>query len=433
MIRMVYLTIFSLILLIFGMCISKIMFKTFKSPLGLFAILWNGLLFLASINLIEYDKISSESILLLLISNLIFQLGAIFLGMTFQISRKFKFNIDEQKKINKEKSIIKWIDTSIVLSIIGGILWLFQAVNAVGFVSIVNYNAYTLRGEVLPNINRLVSYMVYVFSMGGSVLMGLAFSKYHIFKKRFILVFSGPLVVSIFIGQRNFIIIMVISLLVPILMNNGRKLIAFKKEYRKLTFKIIIGIVLFFFIIGNLRFGGTNTATNSNILLYLIEHTYKYLTGSFVAFSKVYDSWSGDLYYGINTFTPIFKLTNSLNLTSFDAILIRKIESGRDPVMIPYLFNVFTYVWDIVIDFGYLGIFIFNWFLGFFSSLLWINYERSRDITLRNVIFVFIMTYLFYSFIASITNYSMVIYGYIYASLAVFFSKKHEDVKINKM
>jgi len=423
---MEYLRVFSIILLIFGISVSKILFKTIKSPLGLFSILWNTLLFMTSLNLIEYDRMSDESIVVMLISNLFFQLGAIFLGLIMQISRKRIISTDTHITPGKTRIILKWIDISIMLSIVGGILWLFQAISIVGFVSITNYNAYLLRGDVLPHINKIVSYLVYAVSMGGAILIGLIFSKYQIFKKKFILIFSGPFVVSIFIGQRNFIIIMVISLLVPILMNYGIKLITFKKEYRRLISKITIGIILFFLIVGNMRFGGTNSASNSSGLIYLIEHTYRYLTGSFVAFSKVYDNWNGDLNYGLNTFTPLFKLLNSLNLTDFDEVLIRKIESGRDPVMIPYLFNVFTYVWDFVSDFGYFGNILFNWLLGFYSSLCWSSHIKSQDIRLKNVIFVFVITFLFYSFIASITNYSMVIYGYIYAALIVVLSRKYE-------
>lgn len=425
---MLFYSVLAILILTIGITTSLFIFETIRCPLGVFTIVWNGLFFLYSLNLVKFFSISGKAVIVIIVSYLIFYFGASTQGLMYKKIKKEQKeqNNSLQENYGNIKVIKKGIELAIVLSAVGGILWFIQAISIMGFISISEIDAYYLRSKLLPQMNGLYTFLVYVCSLGGCILIGLLLSKHKTFSKKYLLIFIGPLIIAFFIGQRNFIIIESLFIIAPLIITKNRKINVkkSKKPDNKNAIFILISITLFFIVIGNMRMSGTDSINVDGSERNIISSTLSYLTGPFVAFSEVHESWDGTLDYGVNTFTPIAKFLDVVGIKDYDNNLITQIENGRDPIYIPNLFNVFSYIWDVISDFGYIGLLIFNWLLGFLSSMLWYKFNKKKLITSADILFVFIMVYLLYGFVASITNYVLVFYGVGYALFVVWISNR---------
>lgn len=425
---MIVISILTFILFVGGIATSLKIYKTIKCPFGIYTISWNGLFFLYSLNIVDYQQISTEAIYIIFFSYIFFAIGSLSqeLPKHFLKRSNNKLKNNHSQSYNNVDSIKRGINVAIFFSVIGGLLWLVQIVSILGVGNLFNHdNAYLFRANIMHQLNPLFSYFIYVFSLGGSILIGLLLSKYNIFKKKYLLIFFGPLIVAFILGQRAFLIISIFCFIAPLLTSNYKITMGVKNKGNKFIIQAISLLVVLFISIGSIR-GNFDSDTSTNFFINIVNKIYTYLTGSFVAFSKVLDNWGGELAYGVNTFTPVAKFTNLFGMTNFDSDLIKSIENGREPVFIPYLFNVYSYLWDVISDFGIIGLFIFVWLLGFISSYLWNRCRFRRHITTSDILLTLILVYLLYSFIASITNYSTVWYGFVYALIITMLSRKHK-------
>jgi hypothetical protein len=118
----------------------------------------------------------------------------------------------------------------------------------------------------------------------------------------------------------------------------------------------------------------------------------------------------------------LVKFTNFMGLTSYDETLIRLIEDGREPVQIPFIFNTYTHLWDMLIDYGLMGLLLIMFLLGVLSSYLWLLKFQSLNIKTYDVVLQFTMAYLLYGFSSSITSFSTVWYGFIFSFVFVYYS-----------
>lgn len=139
---------------------------------------------------------------------------------------------------------------------------------------------------------------------------------------------------------------------------------------------VVLGVVLFGLMLGvrQIRAGGDNfqaTADNirdyslicrsdeSDFLCNAFLSNYVYLTGSVPALGQILERGTGiPENWGVNTFGSVFR---RLGMT---------VPRYLEPVNIPFPFNVYTAVADWYLDFGWMGILIVPFIIGFASSFL---------------------------------------------------------------
>jgi oligosaccharide repeat unit polymerase len=421
--------------------IAKLVFKTIRCPLGIFTLVWNGLFLLHNLPLVEYVNITIVSGTIIVLSYLFFLFGSSF---AYIIYPKQSF-LNNKKKvylqpINNElelykttnianiniKSAKRGVDIAIVFSNLGIILWLIQVIKLVSLSSFTALNMYLARALIRGNISALTGYLINIFSIGGSVLAGILVARGYQFKKRYTLLFLPTFVVASFTGQRFMTIICFLTFLSPLLtLGTGQLLKKIDRKKFKTVFLGAMILVLFFVYIGDKRGSFDEFSTTGILTSPVLARTYTYITGSFAAFSEQLNAWDGSLMFGANTFFPFFKLTNNLGIISYSSSELDMIDNVHHFVYIPGAFNVYSYLMDVVNDWGYLGVMVFPFLLGFISSHYWEKCNSSRSVSYREIMLSFTVLYLMFSFIASVTSFSTVWYAYIYALISLkLFEKK---------
>ena len=104
-------------------------------------------------------------------------------------------------------------------------------------------------------------------------------------------------------------------------------------------------------------------------------------------------------------------------MTSYDSDTFSLIESGREFISIPMSFNVYTFLWDVISDWGYLAIFIYPTILGFLSNLFWKKSNLYDYPSYSDILLSFISLFLSMSFIYSISPMTTILYVFIYTSV----------------
>lgn len=109
----------------------------------------------------------------------------------------------------------------------------------------------------------------------------------------------------------------------------------------------------------------------SDELLWLAD-PYIYLTGSIPAFQSYVESNQGRT-YGAFVCLPMLKL---LRIVFPNLVLPREVGEFH---LIPFRFNVYTYLNVYYSDFGVLGIVLFPYLVGLLSTLLYVRYRRKES------------------------------------------------------
>lgn len=414
---------------VISIILSLILYGDLKNPLGIFTFSFLGLLLLSTSNFVNYSEVSNLGLWILLANCFAYLLGNLFI----YIMPKKNSGVNKNTREKKQEGnywVIKGLNISIVLSLIGGLGWIiFSSLSNNIFLIFNSENIYSQRATILDSVPSIFSYLVYTFSLGGAVLIGILVSETKKFEKRYALIFFSPLVLSMILGQRAFLIITLLSMVAPFLLNFDR-FTNKKSVSNNYVFKVFMMLTLFYIFVGTIR-GSFNSEFNNDFALSnMFNKTYIYLTGSFRAFSIGYEQWDGVLQYGINTFTPFIKLLNLLNISSFDQNLITVIENGRDPVMIPNLFNIYTYVWDFINDFGFIGSLFMSFTLGAVFNYFWYKAKSKSAYSYYRVIAVYFSVFIMYGFVSSLTSFSIIWYGYSFAFAVLFYNHlKNTTVK----
>lgn len=397
-----------------GLTTSYFFHKKWNTPLSIYTLSWNIPFLLQNLYLVDYYRVTKEASFYIVISYVMFYIGY----ASNQLIGKSKTIVKKNGKVTKNCCNIdyKYFETAIIIAIVfsmfGFIGYLFYLYKIFGNWLFIMINPYLLREVNVPSI---FFYFMIIFSIGGSILIGLLISVGVKIKPKYYLIIIPPVGVGILTGQRILVIYCLTTILISIILFSD------KMKNRKLTlFFLSIFLFLFFIYVAQKRGSLERYSNRGKIENSAFLHIYIYISGSYAAFSEALKNWNGKLQWGVNTFLPLFKIFNLIDPNFINAKLIE----NRPFVFIPFPFNVYTYLWDIVNDFGYIGIIVFNWVLGVLTNKFWNKTMiYNTKITLSRIGLIAITSYLFYSFISSLSTLSAVWYGYIYA-IFVYFIKK---------
>jgi oligosaccharide repeat unit polymerase len=398
-----------LVLILLGLFYSKVFYNTYFSPVGIYSLIWNGLLFLACLPVVEYTPILFEVHLIFIGSFFPFILGD-FLISSLRVFKKNKIEKEEEIYSQEEFSLIYkkakdyplsyfiWI--LFILSLIGLLWFIYDTVRVKGFIALLSPAIF--RAIQIDIENNLSSYLISL-SMSASLLTGIEISRKEFSLLRGLFVLFPSVVFSYITGSRFLALMSFFLFISPIFLIYSQKNFKDKKRfkspyYRKLFIKIFIGIIIFsifFMFVYNLRSSFQESPLRAFALVPIPDSIlllYIYVTGPFYAFSVEFKRTSS-LMFGQNILTPIAKILALFKIVNLDLKELKTITTGRQYAYIPFPFNTHTYLYDWYKDFGIIGILIGPFILGFISGYFY-QYTLSKNLNAL-IICSFILTQIF--------------------------------------
>lgn len=381
--------------------VSKLITNIKLNPISIYVSFWSIAIIANILSWYGYQKVDFWGWLIITFSILYFFLGSITVSLAFHKSfnnRLFKTNANDLKKYNV---ILKISMALCVISLIGIVSDWWILLQKFGDVKSVFINAnliYTMRveGESLQGIPYLSS-----LSLSSSALSGIYLERTKRF--RFLLIVPFILVVlGALASMGRMTILMAILLYInPYIINYSLKIknsSIFKSRLKILILLItIIALVLGTSRIRAVRGGNIETLNQMpNVLksIGLAENrafasVYTNISGPIASFSWSLNRDRKDLGQGpipgMQTISPIFRLIGKTGI--LPPVSYYEISPGGD------LPNVGTYLKDVYIDFGLLGVFIIPYFLGFTIMLLfykWIHKETIYTYTALSFMYLFV-------------------------------------------
>jgi oligosaccharide repeat unit polymerase len=403
-----------LILTLLGLFYSKVFYNTYFSPVGIYSLIWNGLLFLACLPIVDYTPILFEAHLIFISSFFLFVFGD-FLISSLRVFRKNKIEKEEkiysQEKFNlMYNSLSSFIWILFILSLIGLLWFIYDTVRVKGFIALLSPAIF--RAIQVDIENNLSSYLISL-SLAASLLTGIEISQKGFNLIRGLLVLFPSVVFSYITGSRFLALMSFFLFISPIFLIYSQKNFKDKKRfkspyYRKLFIKIFIGIIIFsifFMFVYNLRSSFQESPLRAFALVPIPDSIlllYIYVTGPFYAFSVEFKRTSS-LMFGQNILTPIAKILALFKIVNLDLKELKTITI-RAFANIPFPFNTYTYLYDWYKDFGIIGILIGPFILGFISGYFY-QYNLSKNLNAL-IICSFILTQIFMTQTCMISSFN---------------------------
>lgn len=410
----------SLIILISGLFLTKKLFNTLRSPLGLFTIVWMGLFTLSNLKLVNYYDVSISAGIIIIAVYYLFFCGTLIASKIKVIDGNNKNNYSDVRSEFRRKNLIKGIFLSIIISNTALVLWLILLARKIGIGALLSSSMY-LNRIIMSDISTIFSYLMYIPSISGSLLIGILIAKGEKFKLIYLATFLPTIANALFTGQRILTIVSILLFIMPLFLikiKTGKKYLS--KQQNMMILFLMISLVVFFVLIGDKRGSYSDIEIESKFLNPIFIKTYMYLTGSFVAFSEQLQIWNQELMYGVNSFLPVFKILNALGVTSYDVATFDLIESGRLFTSIPMSFNVYTFLWDVISDWGYVGVIIYPTILGVLSNLFWRKSNSYDYPSYYDILLSFVTLFLAMSFIYSTSSMTTILYVFLYTTCVFF-------------
>ena len=395
--------IYLLITILFLFCLIEfIKTKKILSPTFVFNFIWFITLFLYEFKLSYLQQnLSNRTVLIFFACVFSYNITILFCNFMKLKLPKFKFNFKLKKHFSSDDKlkIAKWI--SIIVFIIeviysGGapLIWKFIG------------SSKTYFDFGIPSLN------------GAFYGLIICLGAYSLFKKKkdsFIYLLMGILMIS-----RQVIISIIIEALVVALLQKTMKL-----NSKKIIILLVV-LIMGFSILGNLR-SGANEIDN---VFYAKEHFeelpraikwgYSYMTFSISNFNQLVSITNGGINHGSSM------LSELVPTVLLDIVNIH-------PKYNPYFFvlinfNVSTYLPSIYLDFGIIGIALFNIIIAFLGYILYSNCVENKNIknSLLYGVFVHNIIFLFFN---NMFLYLPIIIQFVYI-LILFGDKKNDISKI---
>ncbi len=397
---------------------SRIIFKSWFNHLALYTVSWSLVIILYEIKLMRYIDLSSEAWITISYSFFTFFLGVITIFLARDSLGKdnsvLKNRRDIPYLVADNGKLLKYL---ILFFSLLGLLNAFQhwyiLIREFGDLQTVLIRAglvYKLRTE--GEIKGVIPY-VYISSYIAVVLAGI----YTAYKNKLTLIAILPFLAIIIkeiasVGRAGILIgflefIISFFLFRQLIRTTTEKTLHFLKK-KNIIIAITIITILFAFsatVVKSLRgpvesFKGTTTALNRVKGGEVISPSiYLYASAHIGVLSKYLENPDEKVMFGENTFQPVYNLISKFGI-------IKHPNFFQKGYLIPMWTNTGTYLREIHADFGYVGLFIFPYLLGFVTTLFWFrSFERGKMLDFIILIYLYLIIGL--SFLVMITRTSV--------------------------
>jgi oligosaccharide repeat unit polymerase len=400
------------IVAILSIFLSKYLFKYYYNPITIYLSIWILEIFLYELKLIRYYNISLHTWMMIGSAYLSYVFGILTLFF-FKKLYKFKETVENdlinetEKQYDNKKVLNSIIYCFAILGILGAIQhWsvLFKEFGSLTNILINAAKIYRMRVEgeihgVLPYITTLL-YVSIFFS-------GIYTGKYGKFSFGLFLSFVGVILDELAsVGRFGmlFAFLMFFNGLFVYRLNRKRSVNTtnINKKLVLTILAVLIIIVSFSSFVKSVRVGGEayqsssrklDKLKNSNLITPSI---YLYFSSQIGVLNKYFEKDEENVTFGQNTFLPIYNILSKFNL-------VKRTNGYQKGYFIPIWTNTGTYIREIHADFGYSGVFIIPFIIGFFIASFWIKYLESRRLS-HLTILVYLILAVQFSFLIMISR-----------------------------
>ena len=356
--------------------LSHRLYHTILSPIGIFGMLWNGLLALFEVRLLNYDQLSEQAYVTFIGSFVLFVCGVLIATLPVLPVRRWPTPLQVLNSVRARRVL----DFFNALGLLGLLLTAIQLFRLVGWGAL--FKTVAVR-QAVAGLGAgqfgggLAGYSLALTPLTG-IIGGIYLAQYPSGRLRAmvcLLVSSGNGVLT---GNRSLFIWTLVLFAMAYMLT---RVFANHEPVRNLgRLLILASVVLFvvFGVIGLLRFSEflPYNETDVNIKLpWVVLQAYHYVTSGFGAFSvQIADPVHINL-LGIHTFTPVIQAIARVNsgLAGYSYESIVQYANWRHTVYIPVGTNVFTYLGALFDDLGWWGVFCVPLGIGMFSGLVFLK------------------------------------------------------------
>lgn len=378
--------------------------KKIYSPIFIFNTIWFVSLGLYELKLSTLQQnLSDRTLIIFMVCILSYNIASIIAKyVKFKIPKKIRRKREGKLSVDEKVKIAKWIAL---------ILFIIQIIYSGG----------------LPLIWKLTGDTRIYFDFGIASLTGawygliICLGAYSCFKKgkdKYLYLLIGILILS-----RQIIISIILEAIFFSILDKKQKFNA-----KKMIIICLVLIVIFvgFNFLGNLRSGANamnnlfNAKDEYKDLPNSIKWIYSYMTFSISNFNNLVSMTDGGVNYGISMLSEIIPtvIMNKINL----------VPNYNPYYLILINFNVSTYLPSIYLDFGIIGVAIFNILLAVLGNSLYNTCNKNNNLTNRLLYAVFMHNIVFLFFI-NMFLYLPIIVQFLY--IPIIFSENKEEVNSN--
>lgn len=414
------------IITLFSLYFSFRYYKSFFNPVVIYVIPWSIICFFYELKLIRFVPISTEAWLVILFGYLSFIAGLVLTNVVLGYSHKVNtitFFDDKNGKIIYNVILITGI-LSIIISLLN---WKYL-INKFGSITNIFLQAnriYQMRVD--GELPEAVPY-VYLVSYVGVYFSGI----YTALTKRVniivILPFLGVILKDIANFGRVGILLAVLLFIFTFFLSNkwftGSKYFNLKENKKIITVFIIVLVLSIFgaSLIKSTRgafehFKGTNVKLANLSKNFLISPSvYFYFSSHIGVLSKYLENPIPNTSFGSNTFLPIYNF-----LSKFE--LVEKKSVYQKGYFIPQWSNTGTYLRELHEDFGYVGIFLVPFIIGFLISYLSYRFENNPNLY-NLLLLVYLYLIVAFTWLMMITRLAHWLLGLLFNLAAIGILKK---------
>jgi len=370
-----------------GFQFSRLMYRSYFAPPGLFLGMNFASLALYQLHLLPLFQVSFQTYLLIMLSMLSFFVGGLMASPYFALKGKplLKYGVFHSAEISNSSGLCLFYYFTSSLSILGYI-YFFKFVVPPGWIS----QPWILQGQVVPY------HFGYLLLLGA--LVPPSFVLLSLVKRKVTLLSFCFLLINIlalaFVGIKSYLVIGLATALLTWVVARPSKI---QIKHLVILTVIFIGFMVvydkYIDIFGSFRFVGSKFLA----LLSFLEKPYLYIVGSWPALSVAMSTQLKLPYFGQVTLEPVWKIIGpgGIGIVKSFSKYLPFVDIG------PSYFNVYSLIGEIYLDYGWLGPILGCFILGFISTKLYIKAYKSGNwiLHLLSAIFsygLFISFFLYY-------------------------------------
>ncbi len=374
--------------------LGKFIFKRWINPLFLYTSAWSFMITLYEMKLISYSQVSNSTWLIILLVYIMFFLGVITFYIAKSVYGRNEINLEIERSIEMKlfSDGGKYVKNLILFFGIIGFLvalqhWyvLLNEFGGIGGVLIGADDVYRMRieGENFGKIPYLTS-----FSYIGVFLAAL----YSAYKNKFSILVIIPILGVILSDAANFaragvffafLLFIITFIMVKYYMSiyhsekskrGNKKFIITAFVIILITFSSVYVIRFFRNPVGDIERIGARNMHNFRGDLVIMQSMYLYFSSPVVVLEEYFHYANENVRFGENTFYPFYNFIKRFKV-------IEKLEAYPHGYFIPMWSNSSTFIRELHADFGFGGVIIFPFLIGFASSYYWFNFFTRGKIS----------------------------------------------------
>ena len=365
-----------LFLALFSLTLSHLLYHTILSPIGLFGVLWNGLLALFEIRLLNYDPLSEQAYAAFIGSFVLFVCGVVIATLPVSPVRRWPTPIQVLNPARARRVL----DILNALGLLGLLLTTVQLARLVGWGAL--FETVAVR-QAVAGLEAgqfgggLAGYSLALAPLAG-IIGGIYLAQHPSGRSRAMVCLLVSLGNGVLTGNRSLFIWTSVLFAIAYMLT---RVFANHEPVRNLGRLLILASMALFVVfgaIGLLRFSQFLPYEESNVnvrLPWMVLQAYHYVTSGFGAFSvHIADPILIDL-PGVYSFTPMVRAVARINsgLAGYSYEYLVQYTTSRPSVYIPVGTNVFTYLAAPFDDLGWLGLILAPLMMGLLSGFVFLK------------------------------------------------------------